>query len=784
MPPHRRAFKWAGLATAIALAVLVLPALPVAARAEGPALSLAVHVGYHDLVKTGEWMPVSIDVSNDGADFSGAIEVQLGDYATSRQARGTVYVLPLTLPGSTLKHLRTYVVSEVGGLPVGVRVVGGDGRLLLARDAAAASAPLLVGVLSDDPTAFDEFAAIHYANGANPLVVHLARDDVPTSAVLLRGFDLLAIDDFASDSLTPTQRRAIEGYVTLGGSLLLGSGGAWRKTLGALPADLLPLTPAGTQTVAGSRALQTSTSMEVLTGSATGTAWLQEDGRPLILEQAVGQGLVTMAAFDWTAGPATSSTATHSLLRQVGLRSGFGTRSALANGVAIPGLWNPLGPSATITQRSGSFTAALSSLPALELPSLRLIGLLVLLYVVVVGPLNYLVLLRAGRRELAWITVPLIAVTFAGAAYGLALGTKGRSIQANQISIVHLAGAGDQAYEETYTGIIAPTRGDYAVSLDSPQPAIAALANVYGSDSLARGNIRIRPSQAGVDLFGVTAYTLRGWATESTMQPPALTASLSLRNGRLTGTIHNASRRDFSDGLLALGGTFQRLGRLGAGTDLRVDVRIQSAPLANGTLAIPLINRGITVQQVAGSSGVRTAILQSLLTTTRSPSIPRITPVLIAWTDQPLQGLRVNGEQPHLKSESAVVVPLSLNGQVSGPLPAGLVTARLVDASGTVEFGPSGIVLNGGSATYELTAPLTPGSRLANAAITGGNLLTAEVWDWSNGRWQPLGLLANATPLPDGSVDPATGTVRVRLTAIAGDSPGPMGAMSLTGSVQ
>ena len=60
-------------------------------------------------------------------------------------------------------------------------------------------------------------------------------------------------------------------------------------------------------------------------------------------------------------------------------------------------------PSRT-TRRS---SAAVANLPSLALPPIT--GLLVLLlgYIILVGPVNYLILSRLDRREWAWITVPV-----------------------------------------------------------------------------------------------------------------------------------------------------------------------------------------------------------------------------------------------------------------------------------------------------------------------------------------------------------------------------------------
>src|SRR5689334_19621924 len=129
MPARRGASAWARLVPAILLAGLALPALPVSGEAAGQALALTVHVGYHDVIKQGQWMPVSIDVRNGGPDFRGTIEIQpqdnnslkggLGGFA---QTGSAVYVLPFTLPAGTAKHVRTYIASDFSGSPVTVRV--------------------------------------------------------------------------------------------------------------------------------------------------------------------------------------------------------------------------------------------------------------------------------------------------------------------------------------------------------------------------------------------------------------------------------------------------------------------------------------------------------------------------------------------------------------------------------------------------------------------------------------------------------------------------------------
>jgi hypothetical protein len=828
MPLRSRASRSARLGLAVVFAALALPLLPTAVGAASPTLALSVHVGYRDVVRSGQWMPVTIDVTNRGSDFQGTIDVQLQNSPPSQfsfQTAGAVYQLPFSLAAGAVKHVRTFVLSDIQGTPITVRLVTG-GRVAATQAASGSTtANLLIGVLSDDPTAFDEFGAVHFPANTTPQVVHLSPSEVPDSSIVLRGFDLLAIDDFATDSLTPSQRNAITGYVAMGGSLLLGSGSSWHKTLSALPPALQPLTVDATTVLPKAAALGGGGPIEIATGRSNGGhAWLSDGSAPLLIEKPLGTGLVTLATFDWGQDPIASWSGARDLLRQVGVRSRFGSQAGSAPGIGGAGPFNIYTGGqggSSLTQRGSLFIQALSNVPSLDLPSLQLTGLIVLLYVLLVGPINYLVLRRIGRRELAWLTVPALALVFASGAYGIALSTKGGSVQGTQIAIVHLTDGWDQAYQETYTGIFTPTRGDYAVSILGTHPAIAPVATVYGNNGPIDAGTRVHPDEGSLDLLGVTAFTLRAFATESTVPSAGLTASLVLRQGRLTGQVRNTSTTAFSDAVVIAGDGVERLGSLPAGGVSTIDVAVRPAsPFQPGAVFRVYPNNMFGGPSAGQSSAAeregeqRTYILQSLVGGFKGQAPVSISPMLVAWTQDPLVRLTVNGVPPRLQAESAIVVPLTVAQIGPGPLPTGMVSGRLVDATGNVQFGPSAVSLSDGSVTYELTARIGSGAHLANMAITSTNpffqqlynapaiqggagaagatvttppqaVLQSEVWNWAAGQWQPLTVQNNAsTPLPDACLDPATGTVRIRLTAGPGTVPAQMGTLSLTGAVQ
>jgi hypothetical protein len=795
----------AGLFVAISL-----PATAVGGEASAP-VSLAVKVGYQGVYKTQEWMPVSIDVKNSGPDLEGTIQLESVFTSQPGLPSPAIYEMPLSLAFGASKHLRSYaMINPAAGLTLTVRVLQNGRELVSQTTVGGTNTATLIGVLSDDPIALDELAAVH-PGGISAHVAHLQSQDLADSGILLRAFDLIAIDDYATDTLTSGQKMALRDFVTNGGSLLLGTGASWRKTLAGIPSDLQPLAPTGTTTIVA-RALGTAADVEVATGTpGRAQAWLAEGSQPLLLESRLGGGIVTLATFDWNQPAVAAGAQTRSLLRQVLVRDLSAGTGQQAVPMGIGGAFSTAfgGSGTSISERSNALSGVLADIPALDLPSLQLTGLLVLIYVLLVGPINFLVLGRLHRRELSWVTVPLIAAIVAGGAYGIGVGTKGRSVQSNQVAIVHLVPGADRAYEETYTGIMAPTRGDYEVSIAGTGLFISPLSaggNFGGSANLTR----IDSSSNVVNLQGITAFSMRGFATENLISAPQLTGRLQLVGGQLTGSVENHSAIAFDDALVIAGDGYQKLGALAPGAAINIQLALKpSNPFggppvytriySNSTFGPPPSNPTEADRDLQARTQVLSLLQQGL--GYKGVASASIQPLVIAWTHRSLQAITVNGAQPRGKAETAVALSLPIEQIGIGPLPAGAVTGRIVDVTGEAQSaGPPGVfTLQNGSVTYQFTPALAAGAHLGAASLTssnpfgpkfvppvGGTAATtsqADVWDWSRSTWTSIAYQDNGTTaIPDAAIDSTSGSVRFR---ISGSSASFMaGGVSLTGTVQ
>src|SRR5713101_6134089 len=151
----------ARIAMAATLATTGLVGAAIGASAAGSAVSLTVHVGYQDVVKVGEWMPVTVDARNSGAGIEGTLEIQGALNAQPGVGGFPIYQQPISLASGATKRIRSYVVGDSSGATVTARIVQ-NGRIIVSQNSGAATATTtLIGVLSDQATALDSFAAVH-----------------------------------------------------------------------------------------------------------------------------------------------------------------------------------------------------------------------------------------------------------------------------------------------------------------------------------------------------------------------------------------------------------------------------------------------------------------------------------------------------------------------------------------------------------------------------------------------------------------------------------------------
>jgi len=806
----------------VAFLLLILTLLPVTgALASGSGITMQVTAGFGGQAPPSGWVPLTVDLRNAGADFVGRVVVVEDVGAGGNgppQPFHSAYSAAVTLPSGGHKQVILYVPAyDAASGSIAVRLEDPGGHAAATATAPIQTVPagtLLGGVVSADAGTARVLNGVAVDGTTLTAVALSVRDLVPVGAAL-ENFDLLVLSNAPTEGLSVAQGAALRQWVYAGGVLVVAGGPTAQRTVAGLPPDLAPVRVTGTTTLndlgglgrlAGA-ALHGEPVVASTGELAAGTALATQGGVPLVVDAPLGRGHVLYLALDLGLAPFTSLAAASplwggllgpALAPRVGLLATQG--GAPGGGPGMQNIWGILN--------------VLNNLPSTAAPSVGLFVALISLYILALGPLNYLVLRRLRRQELSWITIPALAVLFCLGTFLFALQGKGRDVLLNAISVVHLDSAAGARPVESYVGLFSPTRSDYhlavpGVVLPEALPANGSWGTRPG-DATPLG-LRFQQGEPTVvdftnmNMWSLRAVRLRGQTT----LPGAIESRLHVgAGGTIVGSVTNRTgRRLVGVGLVTAGGAqllgaldpnevravaFTVAGPAGAGGPPPLNQLYQQQ--ASGMGAPPpqivrIAGKGQRVARVMYAGGGAwypgpsnsqeinnyQQVLQTIFQNGDTSALGQI--IFVGWSHDPLTPYTVNGERPHRQDLNLFLQPLALTLS-PGPftLPEGVVAPQLVGSDSANQSGGGGLTIGAGSsATFGFTLPasgraVTVRRLTVNIAPTGGSFSltgqSAALYDWGRQAWMTVDLTGGDTPVGRaGRFFSPLGVLRLRLTA-------------------
>lgn len=311
----------------------------------------------------------------------------------------------------------------------------------------------------------------------------------------------------------------------------------------------------------------------------------------LIVRVPYGFGMVTFCAVDFHRPPVSTWVGVNSLGRQILLP----TMEAVADEKANGG------------QRvSGTGLSDLSTqLHAMQdhFPQVRRAGtwqtmLMVLLYIVVIGPLDYLIVHRVLKRpHLTWVTFPVLVALVTWWAIGNAETRNGRELRLNQLCVVDIdatrpksppsESSGQPVIVRSWFTLYSPQTRRYSLAVEPngvpSKPLAGEVAwsgfpeDVYGGMyrtgglEIGRLSYSIEPDRMQIDNLPLrlwSAQTIAG--TQRYRRPGAVGGRLTLtETGRLTGTIEHNLGGPISNWIIVYGQKLYRAEKANAAEGIR-----------------------------------------------------------------------------------------------------------------------------------------------------------------------------------------------------------------------
>jgi hypothetical protein len=705
---------------------LVAPAWSAAPPSAPPGLKMEAKAAFAGYFKHGEWLPVWVGLENSGPDLEAEARVRVtGSWGA------TTYAAPALLPTGSRKRIPVYVLPNNFSHMLEVELVTDEG-LLLAQQVPVdpqANINYLVGVIAPKRGALSFITGASLPGQGRPIsLIDLPLGDLPERPEALHSFDCLILNDTDTSSLTPAQKTALKTWVRQGGRLVVGGGAGGSRTATGLPEALLPLMPGGVAEIealpaladfAEGQAIRVPGPFVVTTGQdGQGRTLVAQDGLPLVREQAIGSGFVDSVALDLAVSPFDAWVGTTAFWEQL-----------LSPGAAYPE-WLP--PDVSDRQlKAGQMAYALSRLPALDLPSIRGLSLLLITYVLLVGPINYLVLGWRKRLHWAWVSVPLMTVAFSAGAFGMGYALRGSDLILNKIAVIELQQEGT-ASVASYLGLFSPTRQSYEIEVQG-RGLLSPLNPEYdpwggGGANTGSEMIFVQGEPGFVRGLTVNQWSMQAFMTERVLPDfGRIESELQVNREALTGAVRNETAYAVSDALLVWGDHFARLGDLRPGQEVAVTMDLPDLPdLGFGQ---PLSIRLVEEELKQSGSGdpppeaeLKRMIIESVFE--QGGRFGSTAPgfglggtagshrglALLGWLNEAPPEVRVAGRTPTHQTTALLYAPvpvhLSDRGDIS--LPPGLLPGRLVEMpeeGTTCGPGTAALWLERGHAIFEFQLP-------------------------------------------------------------------------------
>ena len=792
--PSHRARR---LALAALLGLLLLPLLPTALPASAAGeLTMTARVLLQGHARIGSWMAIEVQLKNDGPSIVGELRMDGGSTSQTR------FSMRVDLPTDSQKTYVLHAQPPAFGRNLKVDLMANGSSIAtqtvayLVHDAGQ----LVVGVLAERPQAVvAELDLPPSPTGATAVIVPMSVTDLPDRLEGWGTLDRLVWQDLDSSQLSNDQIAALRGWVASGGRLVIAAGTAGIGTLSKLPDDLLPYRPTSTIDLDPSKLA--ALVGPIPTGAATlpafagqlarGQSLVTSGGQSVAATTAYGSGSVTLIGFD----PTTAWLA--------------GTKS-------VEAFWRGLLPARTndggAVDDDSQILQAVQQLASLQLPPVGGLLLLLAAYILVVGPLNYLVLRRIDRRELAWISVPVLVVGFAAAAYGYGAVLRGTDVIVNEVAIVVGAPGATEGRAQDYFGVFSPTRATYLIEIPGGALLAAPIAgDPFGTQAGVLDIVQGDPAEVRDLAVGVAQ--LRTIRAETPTSVPLMHATLALAGNTISGTFENASDEALEQVAIVLGGSVAVLGDVAPHTTVPVSIALQGS---NG-FGMQLADR-IIGQAFGGSSdadtrrSIRYTMVGQLTYDPNQGSTGQLSsdkPVVLAFGRRSPIDIRVAGTDVKRTTNVLYYVPVdvSIHGKVTfasdlvrptvlstdamffgkgGPGVFNMGVGNLVVAYRPIPFGgtlsPSllRIGFNGGNGLLptggkpvdpvEAPPPCTDPNQSEPPGCEGPRqdfLPDLEIFDRSGaGAWVRLPRLGQDAPYlvthPERYVDPSSGQVLVR----------------------
>jgi hypothetical protein len=550
------------------------------------ALQFDVFPGYGETMRAYHWCPFTFEIHHDGPGFSGFISLKDSN-------SGIEHTFPIELPTNTRKRIVIPVYYRGGGNLYNweAKLIRENGRLIEERSQFQGTevpwSGYLMGSISRSFAGQPELPKEPQSEQYRPRVGRIQAAHFPDQPLALEGLNSIYLHASKAIELEIPQAKALSAWLAQGGHLIVAmdepaeiNATEWLSALipfipngvgslewdGTLEKWLRDPSPKSSPTPTCDPALidrhnqnshggninannrytrlkddpeKNGIVLPFVTGVITdGSILAEQDGIPLIINAHRGRGQITLLTFSPERDP----------IKTWDNKAWFWAKLG-----GIPGQWFEGGNRNFWSGNSvdGLFGSMIESRQVKKLP-IEWLMLMLVVYLIFIGPLDRIVLKKLNRQMWTWVTFPVYVALFSALIYYVGFRLRAGDSEWSELHIVDIIPFGQETLTRgrTYGSLYSPVNANYQLTSKRPLGSFRteASANWNGSISGQFSKV-LKQGEGFVAGVSVPVWTSRMFVSDWYDKVETAPIEVSLENqdgGSSTIVIKNQTPYEFN----------------------------------------------------------------------------------------------------------------------------------------------------------------------------------------------------------------------------------------------
>lgn len=538
------------LAIILALAMILSMAAPFfAAEINNSNITIDAKIGFEQKYKIGANTPFSVFVKNDGEDFNGELQVKIIQQKFDNRDEYSIYAHKLELPQGSTKNIDFNIIMPSLQKNVEISLVENGKTIATKIENCKPLSPsdTMIAVLTEDKESLSKLVLLKVRKNivtedkkilsqsanemsmsenliaVNDALIFFDQKSFPSNLKILNNFNALIINNYDTSRLSNEQLSILNQWINSGGNLILGTGINKDKVLKSLTDIIID---------------ENSTKIP-MEGLENEFSWIISKGNGKVLVHSFDLGLAPFA--DISNKDELLTDLYNSVMPQI---------STPKNNIDNPDFYYIL---KNILTYNNNLT-------------IKLIFGFLALYIIIVGPILYIILRKKDKLENTWFIMPSIALTVTLIIYFISFATPYKKPIINTISIINLKNSSNIADINTALGVLSPVKGNIEVkfndNLDITSNIQRNYYNSYNNNSNTKTLENIQYKLLMGDKSQITFYENQSWDlnslninTSKTLEG-GVDIQLIFNDSSTEVVITNNTGYKLEDGIFTLGNLF------------------------------------------------------------------------------------------------------------------------------------------------------------------------------------------------------------------------------------